>query len=132
MSGYKAIMGNHGKAREFAPRPLTSVERRTLDYLLSADFPGVTEFRAQAATAHAIGDWGDCCASLVLEVDRSLSPKATANEPVAVEAHSAPGSPARELLLFVRAGWLTELEIVHYEEEPGPRTFPEPESFERP
>jgi hypothetical protein len=63
---------------------------------------------------------------LVLDVDRSRSPKAKANEPVAVEARSAPGYPARELLLFVREGWLTELEIVHYEEEPGPQTFPSP------
>jgi hypothetical protein len=125
-------MADHSRAHEFAPRPLTSVERRTLDYLLSAKFPGVSELRAQAETVQVIGDWGDCCASVVLNVDRSRSPKANTSEPIAVEARSGPGIPARELLLFVREGWMTELEIVHYEEEPGPQTFPEPGSFEPP
>jgi hypothetical protein len=125
-------MADHDQARDFPPRPLTAIERRTLDYLLSANFPGVSELRAQAETAQAIGDWGDCCASVVLSVDRSRSPKANTNEPIAVEAGSAPGIPARELLLFVREGWMTALEIVHYEEEPGPQTFPEPGSFEPP
>lgn len=50
------------------PRALTGVERSMLDYLLSEDFPGVREYRAQVATA-AVTDRCSCgCLDLDLAV----------------------------------------------------------------
>jgi hypothetical protein len=117
-----------GFAREFPPRPLRPDESAALSYLLAADFPGAEDLRRQAEVVSVVGDLGDCCPTIEFRVDADAAPQATVAEPVPVEARSRRG-PARELLLFVRDGWLTSLELVHYEEEPGPERFPDPAEF---
>ena len=121
-----------GRSRDFPPRRLTADEAAALDFLVGADFPGAEELRQQAAVAQVVGDWGDCCPSIFLAVDQRRAPRANVREPIPVEAESKRGYPARELLLFVEDGWLKSLELVHYEEQPGPRTFPDPSDFSPP
>jgi hypothetical protein len=86
------------------PRPLTNREHDVLTFLLSIDFLGAEELRIQAATAQVVGDWGDCCASIKLGVDRSKAPLADVRERVPVAARSKAGAPPYELLLHVRDG----------------------------
>jgi hypothetical protein len=67
--------------------------------------------------------------SIELGVDRAQAPPAVVRDQTPVQARSRSGSPRRDLLLFVEDGWLLTLEIVHYEEEPGPREFPDLSEF---
>jgi hypothetical protein len=114
-------------ADEQLPRPLTVDERRALDFVLSAEFDGVETLRRQALVAVVDEDWGSCCASIGLAVDPDAVPPADLlfGE---VSADSK-DRPARELLLLVSDGYLKSLEIVHYEEKPGPQAFPDPATF---
>lgn len=119
----------HREPRDFDPRALTSREAAALRFLVEANFPGAAELREQAAFAQAKGDWGDCCPSILLTVDPAQAPQANVRQPIPVEAPSRPGHPSRQLVLFVDDGWLSSLELVHHEEEPGPSLFPDPDEF---
>jgi len=114
------------------PRSLTAEERDALNFLLSADFPGVEELREQAKVVSVVGR--RCgCASVDFSVDTEVAQRTKSYEPVPVEAHSrdvGPGGPF-QLLLFVREGWLAGLEIVYFANE-LPVEFPPLDAFEPP
>ena len=110
------------------PRPLSTREREILDLLLSADFVGAPELREQAATASVTGLCPCGCASFDADVDRGLTPAAVQS---VVPVHSFSKADPFELLLFARDGWFEGVEIVCYGDE-RPRTFPPPDTFERP
>jgi hypothetical protein len=112
------------------PRPLTAREREVLDFLLSAEFPGVERLREQAGGARVASEPRDCCPSLKLVADVTRArPASVRDEPVVVGA----GSKSKEwtLLLHVRDGWLDEMELVHYTDD-VPAEFPSPDAFETP
>jgi hypothetical protein len=100
-------------------------------FLLSPDFPGVEELRLQARVAVVSEGWDDCCASVCLRVEDRAAPRSDGFGSGQISA-SSKARPARELLLLVRGGYLSSLEIVHYEEEPGPPAFPDPSDFAPP
>jgi hypothetical protein len=128
----------HGRVVESAasPRPLTAREREILDFLLSAEVPGVRELREQAATALAV-PWDCGCASIDLTVDRTgTRASRVAGRPAIEAASKERGVPEQtfDLLLWVDDGWLSGVEIVDYGESHGAHsaTFPPPEHFGSP
>jgi hypothetical protein len=115
------------------PRPLTERENDILDFLLSADFPGVEKLRKQAETILVTGRCDCGCATVYLTVDESLPTADEVEKYAAVDAAGRPGAddaPPPELILFVRDGRLSSVEIVWYD-SPIPK-FPSAEDFETP
>lgn len=92
--------------------PLSRQQRRLLDFLLSPDFDGRDALVEQARTGRTAGSSCDCgCPSFYVNPDPA-SPAASANEPVPIDAHGRdPGDNEVGVLLFVRNGYLTEVEI---------------------
>ena len=109
------------------PRPLTGREAETLEFMLSAAFPGDEVLREQASRAHVIEQCTCGCATIDLGLERDA--------PVAPEIQGAPlvQTRARDmdehpvaLMLFVRDGRLSSLEIVWYDESQITGEFPAP------
>jgi hypothetical protein len=94
---------------------LEESERRVLDRLLSADFPGVQELRVQAVTVLAQRTCRCGCASIDLVVDAS-APMAKVTNTVPVSAHGMLPEPigAVAVMLFVHKGRLSLMEIASY------------------
>jgi hypothetical protein len=119
------------------PRPLTQREREVLDFLLSAELPGVGELRRQAETAYASA-WTSGCASIDLHVDRRTAPASPLRTRPAIEAEAKDEDDVvrpYELRLWVdEDGWLSSLEIVDYVDPDGSthEIFPPPSDFHKP
>jgi hypothetical protein len=108
---------------EPAERPLTGRERATLDFLLSQDFPGAPELRAQTSSAWVSGRCGCGCPTVHLSVDAAAQ-VATVSSTIPVEAVVS-DSPGDSVLLFVKGGHLDSLEYVWIGS--APREFPTPD-----
>jgi hypothetical protein len=102
------------------PRPLTPDESESLDCLLRADFPGVDVLREQAEKARVVGGCGCGCPTVNLEVDLRRSRRADPGRGV-LSAWVLDDEGAA-LLLFVREGKLSGLEISWMDEPP--KSFP--------
>ena len=105
--------------------------------LLSVEMTGIEELRAQVPYVR-VARWDCGCASFSVQVDRSAAPRSRLRTSPAVEAYSKrqddPAS-AFELLLWVKDGWLTGVEIVDYVERHGddsPAEIPPPEEWQTP
>lgn len=109
------------------PRELTASERALLTFLLTADFPGRDELLQQARKVKATGDCDCGCGTIDLVVE-SNGPRATVREPVPVEAWKR-GTGAVDVMLFVRNGLLSMLEVVDYDTD-HPSPYPKPEDLE--
>jgi hypothetical protein len=107
-------------------RPLADRERSALGALLTADFGGAHELRAQAASVSATN------VGLVVElvVDRSL-PTAIVARRVPVEADVEGAGYRAGLMLFVDEGRLSALEYWWVTDE-KPAEFPPPEAIGTP
>lgn len=116
------------------PRPLTGRESEILSFLLSAEFPGVEKLRRQAETAEVSGECKCGCATVYLSVDDSMPTADEVGQSNAVDAASRAtpddGLPV-ELILFVKGGRLSSVELVWYGDAPIAE-FPSPEVFEPP
>jgi hypothetical protein len=110
-------------------RPLAEEERAALDFLLTADFPGVDELRLQAPAMQVVGRCPCGCATIEFEVDADRAPAAVVVPRVPVEASGA--DKPFGLLLFVDDGHLSSLEIWSTDDEMWD-TFPPPSAFETP
>ena len=115
------------------PRPLTGREAQTLEFMLSASFPGNEVLREQASRAIVIEQCTCGCATIDFGMD--------GNAPVAPEIQGAPlvQTSARDmdehpvaLMLFDRDGRLSSLEIVWYDESQMTGEFPTPDFWEPP
>ena len=116
------------------PRPLTAREAETLEFMLSAGFPGNEVLGEQASRTLVIEQCTCGCAT----IDLGLAPDA----PVVPEIQGAPliiQTRARDmdehpvsLMLFVRDGRLSSLEIVWYDEAQMTGEFPPPDFWEPP
>jgi hypothetical protein len=105
-----------------------------LSFLLQPEFPGVEALRRQAATARVMRRCECGCATVELATDAGVPAAEGVGEPNAVEARGRArddGRPPPELILFVRDGRLSSVEIVSYD-EPVFDVFPAPEEFEEP
>jgi hypothetical protein len=104
------------------PRELKPAERKLLEFLLTADFPGRDELKQQMDWVEVIGDC-DCGTIDLMVKDPAVH--STAREPIAIEAHGK----GLDVLLLVRNGLLSSLEIVdHGDHRPIP--YPSPNSLE--
>lgn len=118
------------------PRELDERERATLDFVLSVDDPRVEPLRAQTTSALVRSMCPCGCATIDLQVDRSLAIPAPLGSP-AIEAYKQGMMDGRtdddpySLLLFLDRGWLSSLELVWYGDKPIP-TFPAIASFDPP
>lgn len=107
--------------RQFAqPRQLAPKERELLDFLLSGEFPGNGTLREQAKVVEAIGECDCGCGTLHLIVPQTMA-RAAIRRHIPVEAHGK----GLEVLLFVRDGLLSSLEIVDYGDN-RPIAYPRP------
>ena len=118
-------------------RPLTKREREILEMLVAVDTPGIDELRAQVPYVQA-ARWGCGCASFALWVDEERAPRSS------ISASPAIGASTRErddvngtfdLLLWVKDGWLSSVEIVDYVDRHGdesPDEIPPPGAWNEP
>jgi hypothetical protein len=122
-----------GGASSHVPRALTEREAQTLEFMLSARFPGDEVLREQAAYAVVLAQCTCGCATIDLGLDEGA--------PIAPQIQGAPlvETQAREmdehpvgLMLFVHDGRLSSLEIVWYDEGQMTGEFPEPGFWEPP
>jgi hypothetical protein len=116
------------------PRSLTARERATLDFLLSADVPGVEALRIQARSVRATGRCSCGCPSIHLRVDSEQAPHAAGFPVISSVSDPEDSGETLWLLLFVEGGRLSYLEIAWIAER-APNEFPAPdllESFEPP
>ncbi|MEC4615050.1 hypothetical protein [Tsukamurella tyrosinosolvens] len=100
-------------------RPLTDRERATLDGFLSSDFAGVEELRAQVSTLQARPSCSCGCGSIALLADRRVaaSPRITWS-PLEADVVDDAGNSIGGLLLFANDGYLDDLEVYSYLDEP--------------
>ena len=109
------------------PRPLSKPERLILEALLTLDFPGVAELRAQISRVQVVGACDCGCPTIDLEVpmDVAASPVETRARLAPVEGRVIPlaAEPPGEIILFVDGGRLSCLEYVSYD-DPSPSEWP--------
>ncbi|MBB4966464.1 hypothetical protein [Saccharothrix violaceirubra] len=101
-------------------RPLTATEKAVLDLLLSKEFPGAAELRAQVAVAAVTGRCGCGCPSVDLSVPDDVPRSPYRGRLAPTEARTEPdadGLPL-EVILFLDDGALSYLELIHYGEPP--------------
>ena len=106
--------------RSIQPRRLASEERALLEFLLSAEFFGREELRAQLPRVEVTGTCECGCGTVDLTV-KGQAARAICREPIPVEARGA----GLDVLLFVRDGLLSSLEIVSYGDA-RPLPYPRP------
>jgi hypothetical protein len=102
------------------PRSLRPEERTVLRALLKyADFDARDALLAQVEVARVVGYCGCGCASVDLAVDASEPPNSVAH-PIPNEARvlGADGEAVGAVLVFVRDGRLSMLEVYNYSGEP--------------
>lgn len=109
---------------EILPRPLRPVERDLLVFLLQAEFPGSTDLRSQVDHATVVSRCGCGCPSVGLSVDKESAPPAMFYDDIPVEGLPVeePTDPA--VLLFVRDGYLDDLELMYLTDKPPPEWPP--------
>lgn len=115
------------------PRPMTGREAETLEFMLSAGFPGNEVLREQASRALVIEQCTCGCATIDfgLESDAPVAPEIQGAPLVQTRARDMDEHPVG-LMLFVRDGRLSSLEIVWYDESQMTAEFPAPEFWEPP
>jgi hypothetical protein len=90
-------------------RPLTERERELLEFMLTADFQGKSELKTQVNSAEVSWECDCGCGTVNMEVKEPCIRAAT-HEPIPVEAYGK----GVDVLLFVRQGLLSSLEIVDH------------------
>lgn len=100
------------------PRPLSSREREVLTALLSRPFAGRGELLQQIETARAVAGCDCGCPTISLVVDQALPPALVKHEPEPVMAYvDDVAGRHHQISIFVRDGFLRQLELVTYAEE---------------
>ena len=107
------------------PLDLNSDERALLEFLLTAEFPGRSELLDQAQHVQAVGDCDCGCGTIDLGVEGRVVPAQAHEGLVPVEAYGERNGVPLEVLLFVRGGLLSSLEIVDYSTD-RPLAYPTP------
>ncbi|MGW5365472.1 hypothetical protein [Actinopolymorpha pittospori] len=99
-------------------RPLWRVERELLDALLTHDFPGVEPLREQAPSVLATRGCECGCGTVDLAPQDADLPTSASDSPVVVEGRvlDADGNDIGGLLLFLKDGRLSSLEVYSYDE----------------
>lgn len=95
------------------PRPLTAIERSMLEYLLSEEFPGVLEYRAQAAKVVVT----EPCPCGCLDLDLSVSPEAPSADDAGYGIQAWSETQQISLALDTVAGRLVGVRMMWFGEE---------------
>jgi hypothetical protein len=90
-------------------RPLNERERKLLEFMLTADFPGKEPLKAQLSRAEVCAECDCGCGSVDFRV-QGLSATTGEHERIAVEAYA----DGLEILLWVRGEFLSSLEVIDY------------------
>jgi len=121
----EALQGQGIRLEE--PRPLSEAEKGILETLLTAEFPGVEELRAQVAEAWVVAECPCGCPTVDLWVapDVPASSVTTHNHLAPVKGWVTPVADERhgKILLCVGDGRMTGLEYVSYD-NPAPSEWP--------
>jgi hypothetical protein len=109
-------------------RGLTANERAVLEKIV-----GAVRFRddylAQIAVARVV-DRSHCCPSIALRIppltaDRAPEGSSAVQYPIAAEGEwTSPSGQPMQLMVFQRDGWLSYLDLVHYEENMSDKPLP--------
>jgi len=106
-----------GPRGEHGPQPLTEDAQALLDAMLSHDFPGAPELRAQVGRATSTPGCSCGCGTLDLQVpDEVPAASAGGAAPVEGTVADADGRPVGSVLLFVEHGRLSRLDVTSYGE----------------
>ena len=105
-------------------RPLKPNERKLLEFLLSAEFPGREELASQMESLRVSRECECGCGTINFVANESVS-CAVCRAPIPVEARGS----GVDVLLFVRRGLLSSLEVVYYSDA-RPLPYPRPEGLE--
>lgn len=110
-----------------AARPLTPLERSIVRKLLSIDFPGAPELRAQLDHTQVVATWGVGSPSIYLHVAEEAPVAAVADGelPVAGEVADAQGGVTGFITLWAEAGLLYALEYAWHTDN-RPAMLPDP------
>jgi hypothetical protein len=110
------------------PRPLTQREHALLGLILSVDFPGARELRAQLSTVEVVRPWAEGSPSLDLRVVSAAAPADGVSSPISVGALVVDdaGEPVGELLVWLAGGLLAGLEYAWFTDD-MPLVLPAPE-----
>jgi hypothetical protein len=110
-------------------RPLTPAEAAALSFMLTPDFPGFEQLRAQARNARVVGRCSCGCASIDIAVDRANTPPALAASPGVAATATSRDPRVTHLMLWVDGDYLSGLELSWVEMTDE---FPPPEMFDPP
>ena len=109
------------------PRDLRAAERAVLERLLTRDFDGSDDLKAQTASVQVVGHCGCGCPTIDLAPSSEAQAASALAElrlaPVEGRTTVADGLPG-EILLFLENGRLSSLEYVYYGEVPS--SWPDP------
>ena len=101
-------------------RAISNAEQRILSRLLSVDFEGVQELRAQATHISSVESNCTCgCSSITPKIDRSLAPPASGPRilPAELQELDRPNGIERTVICFLDDdGYLANLECVFYDD----------------
>ena len=94
------------------PRPLTGRETEILNSLLSADFAGAQQLRAQVPHTEVVATWGEASPSVDLRVAPACKRADIADGEVPVDAqvHDTQGDYTGEITVWVTDGYLSGIE----------------------
>lgn len=113
-------------------RPLRSIERETLDVLLSVDFAGVAELRAQVPFARCAGTQTSGTApsfDLTVPKDVPRSDFSGNLAPITAYVYDSDQEYTGEFLLWIAHGYLASVEYAWVTDEP-PIDLPDPSSIQ--
>ena len=96
----------------FPPRPMTPAERAALEKVLSIDFVGVEQLRAQVESALVVSRCDCGCPTFDLAVAASAPKAQVERSPVPSELRDNSLEQPGEVILFVEDGYLRSLEYV--------------------
>ena len=116
------------------PRPLSPREAETLRFMLSPTDPRLDPLRDQAEVAYVRGMCHCGCATVDLAVHKQRGRRAPGLCSQVVETRTPQFDHEKgpyQLILHLSDGWLKELEIVYYANDP-PSEFPSTDRFEPP
>jgi len=105
------------------PRPLTTAEREVLESMLSPDFPGAAQLRAQIPHTQVVAVWSPGLPSVDLSVsaDADPAPVADGEIPAGSEVRDEAGEYLGEILVWVEDGRLSALEYAWVTDDPPHR-----------
>jgi hypothetical protein len=118
---------------DVGPRALSKQEAAALRFMLSVDDPRIEPLRQQADAASVNWECTCGCATISFVIDRSRASSATGLcSPVLDTFRRSPVDEDRfcELIVFMKDGWLSSLELVWYAKPIA--EFPPPTEFEPP